>query len=203
MLSREKIKNGKGITLIALVVTIIILLILAGVTINLAINQQGIITRAKQATEMYGNAYVQEEMELDKFGNQIKGEMDALAKKGVIEIEEGDIGFEGIPDDWTKESVTVTATTRLDGYTLQTSKDGTKWETTDKQVFDENGIIYARLIKGSKQSDAVEGEITKIDKRNPSVEFELSGAGNFDSNPTITANIDLSEFTATHSGLTK
>ena len=34
---KEKLKNTKGITLIALVVTIIILLILAGVTLNIAV----------------------------------------------------------------------------------------------------------------------------------------------------------------------
>ena len=42
------IKNKKGITLVALVVTIVVLLILAGVSLNLLIGNNGIITRAKQ-----------------------------------------------------------------------------------------------------------------------------------------------------------
>lgn len=42
-------KNKKGITLVALVVTIVVLLILAGVSLNLLIGNNGIITRAKQA----------------------------------------------------------------------------------------------------------------------------------------------------------
>ena len=42
-------KNNKGITLIALVITIIILIILAGVSINLIINNDGIIGKAEQA----------------------------------------------------------------------------------------------------------------------------------------------------------
>lgn len=42
-------KNNRGITLIALVVTIIVLLILAGSTISLVVGQNGIITRANQA----------------------------------------------------------------------------------------------------------------------------------------------------------
>ena len=46
-------KKERGITLIALIVTIIVLLILAGVTISLAIKNQGIFTKAKTA----GNAY--------------------------------------------------------------------------------------------------------------------------------------------------
>ena len=42
-------KNRKGITLVALVVTIVVLLILAGVSLNLLIGNNGIMTRAKQA----------------------------------------------------------------------------------------------------------------------------------------------------------
>lgn len=43
-------KNNKGITLIALVVTIIVLLILAGVSIAMLTGQNGILNRASQAT---------------------------------------------------------------------------------------------------------------------------------------------------------
>lgn len=42
-------KKENGITLVALVVTIIVLLILAGVTISLALSNQGIIGRARNA----------------------------------------------------------------------------------------------------------------------------------------------------------
>ena len=47
-LNIKYIKNKKGITLVALVVTIVVLLILAGVSLNLLIGNNGIITRAKQ-----------------------------------------------------------------------------------------------------------------------------------------------------------
>ena len=43
----------KGITLIALVVTIIILLILAGVTLNMALSRDGLFSRARNATDKY------------------------------------------------------------------------------------------------------------------------------------------------------
>lgn len=42
-------KNQKGITLVALVITIIILLILAGITIASIGSDNGLFTRAKQA----------------------------------------------------------------------------------------------------------------------------------------------------------
>lgn len=43
-------KNNKGITLIALVVTIIVLLILAGVSITMLSGQNGILNRASEAS---------------------------------------------------------------------------------------------------------------------------------------------------------
>ena len=56
-------KNVKGITLIALVVTIIVLLILAGVAISLTIGQNGIISRAQEATVIHENTSVYEQLQ--------------------------------------------------------------------------------------------------------------------------------------------
>ena len=46
---KEKLKNEKGITLIALVITIIVLLILAGVTIATLTGENGILTKTTEA----------------------------------------------------------------------------------------------------------------------------------------------------------
>ena len=46
-------KKERGITLVALVVTIVVLLILAGISLNLAIGNEGILTRSKEATNKY------------------------------------------------------------------------------------------------------------------------------------------------------
>ena len=50
------LKDTKGITLVALVVTIIILIILAGVSINLVIGNSGIIKNAQIAKKNAENA---------------------------------------------------------------------------------------------------------------------------------------------------
>lgn len=47
----KKLKETKGITLIALVVTIVVLLILAGVSINLILDNNGVIAKAKDVKE--------------------------------------------------------------------------------------------------------------------------------------------------------
>ncbi len=58
-----KTKEMKGITLIALVVTIVVLLILTGVGINLVIGDNGIITMAQKAKSEYEEAKKREERE--------------------------------------------------------------------------------------------------------------------------------------------
>lgn len=55
---------GKGITLVALIITIIILLILAGIIINLTVGQRGILNRAQEAGKNYQEAAIKEEEEL-------------------------------------------------------------------------------------------------------------------------------------------
>ena len=60
------IVKEKGITLIALVITIIVLLILAGVTIATLAGNNGIITRASQAAEETRIAQVEEQVNLWK-----------------------------------------------------------------------------------------------------------------------------------------
>ena len=55
------LKANKGITLIALVVTIIVLLILAAVTINLVLGQNGIIGKANEAKNKTAEATAQEQ----------------------------------------------------------------------------------------------------------------------------------------------
>ena len=53
-------KKEKGITLVALVVTIVVLLILAGVSISLVLGPNGLITRAQEARNATANATANE-----------------------------------------------------------------------------------------------------------------------------------------------
>ena len=68
---RNKIENMKGITLISLVITIIVLLILAGVTINMVLGENGIINKSKTAVGKYENAQEKENMALAEYENEI------------------------------------------------------------------------------------------------------------------------------------
>ena len=57
-------RDNKGITLVALVVTIIVLLILAGVTISLVLGQNGIIGKAQTSQTETEKAEIKEQVEL-------------------------------------------------------------------------------------------------------------------------------------------
>ena len=62
----------KGITLIALVVTIVILLILAGVTIATVTGDNGLFSKAKKAVVDYEKEALKEEMRLAILDKQIE-----------------------------------------------------------------------------------------------------------------------------------
>lgn len=55
------LKNQKGITLVSLVITIVVLLILAGVAISLAVNSDGIFGKANTAKNEWNEALKNEE----------------------------------------------------------------------------------------------------------------------------------------------
>ncbi len=59
-----KKQNDKGITLIALVITIIVLLILAGVSLRLIAGNEGILNRAESAVSKSNTESLKEEIEL-------------------------------------------------------------------------------------------------------------------------------------------
>lgn len=67
----RKLKNKKGITLIALVVTIVVLLILAGVSVSVVTDKNGIIQNSQETKEQTRAAMVEKERDLWKLEGQI------------------------------------------------------------------------------------------------------------------------------------
>ena len=71
---QRMINNNKGITLLALVVTVIILLILAGVSILTLSGENGLINRAKNSNEEIRGAQVEEEKKAWEVKKEGKGD---------------------------------------------------------------------------------------------------------------------------------
>ena len=93
MFKKQKIKSKSGITLVALVVTIVVLLILAGVSLNLVIGNDGIIRRAKEAKERYGQASKNEQKDLDTvedYMNKMTGEGSGTGTGTVVKVNVGE-----------------------------------------------------------------------------------------------------------------
>ena len=61
---KETLKRNKGITLIALVVTIVVLLILVGISIGVLFGDNGIISMAQRAKKEYEEASKKEQQQL-------------------------------------------------------------------------------------------------------------------------------------------
>ena len=68
---RKIIRKAKGVTMLALVVTIIVLLILAAITLSLAVGENGIIKRAKLARDKVKNASIAEEEAMNTAAEEI------------------------------------------------------------------------------------------------------------------------------------
>ena len=109
-------KNVHGITLIALVITIIVLLILAGVSISMLTGQNGILTQAQNAKQVTEQSGAKEKVEL-----AIAGAI-ANSTDGSLTIEnlKEELSNYGIATDKTKVPVEI----ELDGQKLVINNSG-------------------------------------------------------------------------------
>lgn len=103
---KNTIKEKKGITLIALVVTIIVLLVLAGVSINMLTGQNGILKKTQEAKDKTAQAEKEEKSMLNDYETQISNyagvnwnEAKANAKAPEEQKEERNDGVIGIGTD--------------------------------------------------------------------------------------------------------
>ena len=73
----KSIKEKRGITLIALAVTIVVILILAGVTIDVTLGDKGILNKSKEAADRINNLVKEDEAELNELLNELNETMES------------------------------------------------------------------------------------------------------------------------------
>ena len=114
-----KTKEMKGITLVALVVTIVVLLILAGVSINTVLGDDGIIKKAKEAAAATKQASAEEEMNRLVLEYQLASKDETLESFLQEKVTEGRI--DGVTDNGDG---TITITKKVEGkdYTITVKK---------------------------------------------------------------------------------
>ncbi len=136
----SKKANSKGITLIALIITIIVLLILAGVTINLTLGENGIFRTAEMAGKNYMDAQDKELAGLADFENTINN----IIGGGSTEGEEKQQLVEEIILSNTEVTLGLNRTENLE-ITIKPENASNKniiWESNDETIVKvENGVI--------------------------------------------------------------
>ena len=191
----QKLKeNTRGITLIALVITIIVTLILAGIAINALTGENGIITKATDAKEKTAKTNALEKINLAILSAMTKGN--------------GDIDNATLREELEKE-----------GLTIKTEGDTLPWEVVyDKYIFtiDENygveevnGISLSKkeikLISGENETitatltEGTTGKITWESSAPDIVKVEngkITAVGE-SGTATITAKVEGTEYQAT------
>ena len=189
-----KKKNARGITLIALVITIIVLLILAGVTINALSGENGIITKSKEAKIKTEKSKTIEKINLAILTAMTKGD--------------GDIDNATLREELEKEGLTVkTEGNNLpwdvsDGkYIYRINEDYTVEEVEGinlskkeiKLASGENETITATLTEGTTGKITWESSAPDIVK----VENGKITAVGESGTATITAKVEGTEYQAT------
>ena len=121
-------KANKGITLIALVITIIVLLILAGVSIATLTGEHGILTQANNAKERTEKAKEEEEGILDRYNEFIEEKVGNL--KGTIQETEDTKPY--LP----KDSMIIEGTDLDEGLVMK-DKNNNEWTWVEvpKSIF--------------------------------------------------------------------
>ena len=92
--SKAYCKKTQGITLIALVVTIVVLLILAGITISLVFSENGIIAKAREAANKTNQAVINEQAQM----NELSGYMENMLN-GIDEEQTSTVQINCINED--------------------------------------------------------------------------------------------------------
>ena len=140
--------RNKGVTLISLVVTIIVLLILAGITIGTIFNDNGIIKKAQEAANATEEAAKNDQAAI----NGLLNEMDSIINGiggGNVPV----IGSINGKITWSTGSATLTLTADVEGVTIQYRKNSeSNWTNYTSAVPSllHGDKVYARGVKGGE-----------------------------------------------------
>ena len=140
--------KNRGVTLISLVVTIIVLLILAGITIGTIFDDNGIIEKAQEAANATEEAAKNDQAAI----NGLLNEMDSIINGiggGNVPV----IGSINGKITWSTGSATLTLTADVEGVTIQYRKNSeSNWTNYTSAVPSllHGDKVYARGVKGGE-----------------------------------------------------
>ena len=117
-------KKMNGITLIALVITIIVLLILVGVTLSTLTGQDGILNKAAEAADQTNKMTVEETVQVEVMGSyNNKGELDIEDLNKNLEDNLSGIKYKGNALTSENKISSLPAVVEYDGFSIIISED--------------------------------------------------------------------------------
>ncbi len=149
MKQNKILKEARGITLIALVITIIVLLILAGVTIATLTGDEGILNQAGKAEKTQRRAEIVEKIKTDIISKQVENGNGKISEKELDDI------FTKYDNDYNSENPQV-----------KTDESGRKYiETKDGYIIYEDEIYTITAEEINEHIGQIVEEYTeKLDK---------------------------------------
>ena len=127
----------KGITLIALAITIIVILLLAGVTISLMKGNSGIISKADESKSQTERKEVIEKAKMTISEKVVNNEGNELTRSELKEILEQ--YFINVPEDYTLETI------------LKTKEENGKYEIKVSEIYDRDIMTENEETDGSTE----------------------------------------------------
>ena len=190
-LKRRTSLGEKAITLIALVVTIVILLILAGVTITMTLGQNGLFTRAREGRAAYEESEVRDDLSMlitqytwDKASEKTDKSLgDYLKENGATSVKANadgttlEVEYKGYVFTVNKDSGEITSVSKA-GPRPQVS--GVK--VTEDSAGQGNNVEQGKIAADSGKklyitfTSSIEGGTTTV---SPAVPYEVSKNGNY------------------------
>ena len=201
--------DPKGITLISLVITIVVLIILAGVAINMTLGENGIFTKAQEAKKMQAIASAKEQIGLEILEAQIEaidnneeleqsqvetivakyGELQADGDTIILNDTEYEVSLRDIYNTMAEVETDGDSTTelaQLKALLAQTTV------TEDKILKDYKAYKDGQLITGTMENYAGQTvEATTVTESGENAEITIPQAGYYDTTSKI--SIPVSE----------
>lgn len=153
------IKNNKGITLIALVVTIVVLVILGGVSVYLVLGENRVVQKAKKSSEDYQLAQINEQEQLIGAEEYIQTSRQTVSNSNMSSLHSS--AFTATAYGWS-----IGAGTRyFNSFTINTSEEFSKYMSYDSSngnitVLKSGWYIIVSSLRGHQSG----GERIYVDK---------------------------------------
>ena len=202
-------KNQRGITLISLVITIVILIILAGVAINMSLGENGIFKKAQEAKKMQTIATAKEQIGLEILEAQIEAienndeleqsELEAIVSKygtlqadgDTIVLNDGgyEVSLREIYNEMAEAETDGDSTTELAQLKALLSQTTV---TEDKILKDYKAYKDGQLITGTMENYAGQTlTATTITESGENAEITIPQAGYYDTTSKISVPVNV------------